>query len=478
MLTLAVVALLTLTDPVSDIGDGTVRPPTAAISRPIGALDVTQLEFYETEAVTFSLTFASLTNPFDLSNGFTFPVIEVYIDDYSDTGSTTLLPGSGMRLPGGVTWKYAFKLTGDTLQLFEATANGWQDVTSNYSITASVRGNSVVVSSSLPYPKKFDAYGMVGSYTPFNETGWMPMSRTKSPWAYSSDTQNFPVLDVIAPTFEAQRNALASGVLPVIKPPRPTNPWIFVMIGGILLALVGVMLRFAPNRKTEIKPLASPKVAVPERVQPGPYQPEPLKTSLPKRSTTLQNLTEDTAATPGQLMAAERARAMIVGDRVARGQTDEITSDMELVSETDRSPQPDTTTVNAAATTDLTDSDTVETVEISTAIETSDTPETSTTGETFDAEKPEERVVSSAAIPLFQAPKIPVTSPVIPQTSKPQIPNTQVPKTDFGASGLESWNDYDDELANFNWNKPSTTANLKAEVANTKAEEQNPDVNS
>jgi C-terminal binding-module, SLH-like, of glucodextranase len=456
MLTLAIVALLTLTDPVSDIGDGTVRPPTAAVERPIGALDVTQLEFYDTEAVTFSLTFASLTNPFELSNGFTFPVIEVYLDDYSNTGSTTLLPGSGMRLPGGVTWKYAFKLTGDTRQLFEATTNGWQDITSKYSTTVAVQGNSVVVSSSLPYPERFDAYGMVGSYTPFNETGWMPMSRTKSPWAYSSDTQAFPVLDVIAPTFEAQQNALTSGVLPVIKPPRPTNPWLYVMIGGVLLAVVGVMLRFspnrkAPNRKAETKPLSSSIVTDPATVQPGPYQPEPPRSNLPKRSTALKNLTEDAEQTPAQLMAAERARAMIVSDRLARGQTpatnEEITPEIRLESETTTTSE---TTANAMATADL------DTADLDTT-ETSDTTET------------EESVVSSAAIPLFQTPKIqPLTSPATPQTAKP----------DFTASGLESWHDFDDELTNFAWDKPGHTVKVKTESEKLKGEEQKLDTNS
>jgi C-terminal binding-module, SLH-like, of glucodextranase len=459
MLTLAVIALLTLTDPVSDIGDGTVRPPTAAISRPIGALDVTQLEFYDTETVTFSLTFASLTNPFDLSNGFTFPVIEVYLDDYSDTGSTTLLPGSGMRLPGGASWKYAFKLTGDTLQTFEATAEGWQEVSSKYSTTVSVRGNSVVVSSSLSYPERFDAYGMVGSYTPFNETGWMPISPSKSPWAYSSETQTFPVLDVIAPTFEAQRSALASGVLPVIKPPRPTNPWIFVMISGILLALVGVMLRFAPGRKAVPKPLLSPTTK-PATAHPGPYQSEPLKS----RSTTLQNLTEDEEVMPAQLMAAERARTMIVGDRVARGQTSDAERGLES--------QADTTPETSALTENL------EVTELLDETEPLNEAENSKTVETLEAVETEERVVSSAAIPLFQAPKIQVAPPVIPQTSKPQLPIQQPSKADFGASGLESWNDFDDELANFNWHKPGNTVTAKAEMITAKAEEQKPDSSS
>ena len=452
MLTLAVVALLTLTDPVSDIGNGAVRPPTAAISRPIGALDVTQLEFYDTEAVTFSLTLASLTDPFDLRNGFTFPVIEVYLDDYSDTGSTSLIPGSGMRLPGGANWKYAFKLTGDTLQVFEATTDGWQEVLGQYPTTVSVQGNSIVVSSSLPYPERFDAYGMVGSYTPFNETGWMPLSRTLSPWAYSSSSQTFPVLDVIAPTFEAQRNALASGVLPVIKPPRPVNPWIFVMVGGILLALVGVLLRFVPNRKTSPAFSPAPK---PATVQPGPYQAEPLKPSLPKRTTTLQNLTEDEAVMPAHLMAAERARTMITGDRVAR---ERPRPEMGLES-------------NADATSEIVENKATENVDASEGLAIENP---SMVGNPNEVKT--EHVSSSTAIPLFQAPKIQVAPPVLPLPSKLELPLQQTSKTDFGASGLESWNDYDDELANFDWSK--SNVNVKAEAAKATVEEQKPDSNS
>jgi hypothetical protein len=341
MLTLALAVLLTFTDPPADLGNGTVRQPTAAVGRPNGALDVTQFELYDTEAVTFSLTFTSLANPFKLRYGFSFPVIEIYIDDQSGAGSAVLLPGSGMRLPTGATWTYAFKLTGDTLQVFAANANGWQDVTSRYPTTLTVQGTSIIVSSSLPRPEDPELYGLVGSYTGFNETGWTPLSRNESPWAYSSPSQIPAALDIIAPTFEAQQNALASGVLPVIRPPRPTNPWIFVMIGGVTLAVLGVMLRFAPNRKRASAPAYTPTPITPniqeKRAHPGPYQPEPLKS----RSTTLKQrvggtppTSEETAApeestTPGQLMAAERARAMILGDRKLRDTGETLIANVE-----------------------------------------------------------------------------------------------------------------------------------------------------
>jgi hypothetical protein len=329
MLTLALAVLLTLTDPGSDLGNGQVRPPTAAVGRPNGALDVTQFQLYDSETVNFSLTFTSLANPFNLRHGFTFPIIEIYVDDQSGTGSTTLLPGSGMRLPTGASWKYAFKLTGDTLQVFEATQGGWQDVTTRYPTTLSVQGTTIMVSSSVPRPQKPDFFGMVGSYNSFSETGWTPLSRSESPWAYSSDTQIPAALDVIAPTFEAQRSALDTGVLPAIRPPRPVNPWIFVMVGGVLIAMLGVVLRFWPS---EARSVTAPKIKTPTTpsqskgpsAQIGPYKPEPLKS----RSAALKNIVGDKITplpetgpdelTPGQLMAAERTRAMIASDRKAR----------------------------------------------------------------------------------------------------------------------------------------------------------------
>ncbi len=464
MLTLALAVLLTLSDPGGDLGDGTVRLPTAAVGRPNGALDVTQLELYNSEALTFSLSFGSLANPFELKYGFTFPIIEIYIDDQSGTGNTTLLPGSGMRLPGGATWKYAFKLTGDSLQIFEASADGWQEVTAKFPSRVTVQGTTLLVSSSLPRPEKLDMYGMVGSYTGFNETGWMPLSRNESPWAYSSASQNHPVLDIIAPTFEAQRNALASGVLPVIQPPRRTNPWLYVMIGGILIAATGVLLRFAP-RTTPVKtipqyvPAPSPNQPIDPNTEttqstattnlsnqskvstarPGPYQAEPLKS---KRSTVLKNAvasttdlqpsSAETELTPGQFMAAERTKAIIVGDRVAREAPSKpafVPNDVTTNNESVQVPGVENETPLETASAELTP-------ELNQASTTN--PETNAATKTAPSETP---IVSSTAIPLFQ-PSSSRLAPVRPST----VPEQKPPA--FNPASLESWEE--DEFA-FLW---------------------------
>ncbi len=465
MLTLALAVLLTFTDPPADLGDGTVRQPTAAVGRPNGALDVTQLELYDSEALTFSLTFTSLANPFNLTNGFTFPVIEVYIDDQSGTGNATLLPGSGMRLPQGATWNYAFKLTGDTLQVFQASANGWQDVTSRYPTNLTVQGTSIVVSSSLPRPEKLDLYGVVGSYTGFNETGWTPMSRTESPWAYSSDTQIPAALDVIAPTFEVQRDALASGVLPVIRPPRPTNPWIFVMIGGVLIAVLGVLLRFAPRNRSlapynsspsynstpDFETMPSTPDKQPKRTHPGPYQPEPLKS----RSTALKNIAlknkntapentvgnqpvvSEETATPGQLMAAERTKAMILGDRKLRNTGE---TPVSIVENTEPIRLDNTDFLaQSERPVEITD---VEITDVELLADSSATAEVPARKLT-----PPEKAQTSASAGVASITSSPVAPHIAPVQLTPKAPT--VSRSQFAP--VEVWQDDEDEFA-FLWN--------------------------
>lgn len=490
MLTFALAALLTFTDPPADLGNGTVHQPTAAVGRPNGALDVTQLELYDTETVRFSLTFTSLQNPFNLKNGFTFPIIEIYIDDQSGTGSTTLLPGSGMRLPRDATWKYAFKITGDTLQVFEASVNGWQDVTTKYPTTVTVQGTSVVVNSSLPRPEKLDLYGMVGSYTGFNETGWTPVSRTESPWAYSSETQIPAALDIIAPTFDAQQSALATGVLPVIRPPRPTNPWLFVMIGGVLLALLGVLLRFSPSGDRVSAPAykpappVKPKPAVqeskPKSAYIGPYKPEPLKS----RSAALKNIVGDKPVTPlpeemeselmpGQFMAAQRAKAMILNDRKDRG-TEEIQTTIPESHEGTESALDDMHLEPEARA----EVNKIELNQPNSEEEQPDEPTPVTAEDTVSENLiSENTVVSSSAIPLFQTPPrimppIKLNTPVIP--SSPVKPATQPPVSKAQFASSEAWHG-DEEEFDFLWSE-KTEAN--ADVKRLEPKKQNPEGNS
>ena len=246
MIALALTALLSFTDPQGDAnGDGSLQAPTAAVNRTIGSLDITQLELYDTETLSFGLQFASLNNPFNYPKGFSFPIIEIYLDNPETQGSNTLLPGSEMTLPNGAFWDYAFKLTGDAIAVFEASPQGITDITSRSAAKPSISGDTLNLQTSLPRPQDLNLYALAGNYSPFSETGWMPTSSSSSPWAYSSETQTSPVVEVVASTVEKQQLAIQSGVLPAIEVKRSqVNPWFYMMFVGIAVALLGVIGRF------------------------------------------------------------------------------------------------------------------------------------------------------------------------------------------------------------------------------------------
>jgi C-terminal binding-module, SLH-like, of glucodextranase len=291
ILALAVTALLSFTDPQSDAyGDGSLKTPTASVNRTIGALDLTQLEVYKNDTLDLGLTFASLTNPFKLPNGFSFPIIEVYLSDAEVPGSTELLPGSAMTLPRGTTWRYAFKLSGDHVQIYEATATGITDISSKSFPKISIAGNTLNLQTALPRPESLKLFAIVGNYSPFSETGWMPTSPSSSSWAYSSDTQTRPVVDVLAASQEQQKVAIETGVLPTIDIPKGGNPWFYVMFAGITLAVLGVIGRFFVKTPVPATPYG-PAGTVAEPAEAWEYHDR-----------------DDTEETPGERMAAERLK--------------------------------------------------------------------------------------------------------------------------------------------------------------------------
>ena len=250
MISLAVAALLSVQDPVGDTsGNGSLLPPTAAVYRTLGSFDVTGLEVMDSDTLSLRISFAALSNPFELPNGFSLPIIELYIEDETQ-GRSELPAGSGLALPAGSTWHYGFKLNGDETEAFVADG-GTVIALSQRQVEVRTENSSLLIETSLPRPETFKVYGAVGNYSPFTESGWQPLSATPSPWSFSSTSQNTPVVDVIAETTDAQVRALETGVLPALagssaapQPTRSWNLWLFTMVGGALLGLTGLAVRF------------------------------------------------------------------------------------------------------------------------------------------------------------------------------------------------------------------------------------------
>ena len=242
---LAVAAWLFVQDPVGDTS--ALQPPTASVYRSLSPFDVTALEITDAPELTFNVTLGSLANPFELPNGFSFPILELYLSNETE-GSAELLPGSQMSLPEGATWRYALRVTGDRVQVFAAENGNVLEVTASQTVELTRDGTALSLKTSLPRPDTGSVYGLVGSYSPFSLSGWQPLSALPSPWAFSSDTTTLPVIEVIAEDDAAQARALQTGILPPLRPAvtpeRGWNGWLALMIAGGFVALAGVVGRF------------------------------------------------------------------------------------------------------------------------------------------------------------------------------------------------------------------------------------------
>ncbi len=245
---LLLLALVTVVDPVpGPSGVDTLTPPTGAMYRSLAPFDLRQARVLDEETVTLELEMASYANPLGLPLGFSHPIIEVYIGG-GEFGNEALLSGSLMNLPEGETWTVALRLTGDRAWGFEVTATGIRE----FEPVVTIEGGLLYVDTDVPALASPRLAAMVGLYSAFHETGWRPLEQTEGPWAFSSTTQQVPVVDVLALDMEAQRAALAGGILPVTEVniiPNPNTLWLALMAGGLVVAAGGLALRSVAGRR-------------------------------------------------------------------------------------------------------------------------------------------------------------------------------------------------------------------------------------
>lgn len=235
-------AVLSILDPAGDvIGDGTLKPPTAGVYRNLASFDLQRVTVSADEQLTLIVEMGSLANPFDLPLGFSLPVIEIYLDSGAEGGESELLPGSGMNLPAENTWDLAVRLSGEQAEAYRWSETGLESVTP----TVSVEGNELTVRTPFPRPERPRIYAMTGLYDLFGSARWRPLDRSESPWAFSSTSQNSPVVDVLADDEAAQRHSIESQTLLPGGGSRAVRgaAWLVLMALGMLLALVGIAMR-------------------------------------------------------------------------------------------------------------------------------------------------------------------------------------------------------------------------------------------
>lgn len=255
---LLLAALLSVTDPPGDavgggaVGGNTLTAPTATLFRQRDAFDIRNLVVLADDTVTLQLGMGRA------SDAFPQAILELYLSDTDrPTGGThDLLPGSQLRLPTGASWRYAFRIVGTTVQVFDGQSGAATDITEASGAQLRAAGDRLTLTTDLPRPGRFSLYGMSGSYDPFSLSGWRTLRETPSPWGFSG-TAPSPVLDVIAESAGVQERALAQGVLPEMRASFAQPGWLTVAGVGTLIALAGVVARFSVGRREEAAPPAA-----------------------------------------------------------------------------------------------------------------------------------------------------------------------------------------------------------------------------
>ena len=249
MLELFVAALLSVTDPVGDVGTHLTAPMATAL-RQGDAFDIRSLTVFDTSTLTFSISLEHVTR-------FPGAVLELYLGESapSETFATELLRGSALRLPSGASWRYAFRIIGDEVEVFNGQNGDATDITRASGAQLSISGNTLTVKTDLAVPERLSVYGMSGSFDPFSEAGWRRVRAELSPWGFSGAATS-PVLDILADTPEAQERALEQGVLPEIRASVSEPGWLTLAGAGVAVALAGFAARLRWGRREESLPPA------------------------------------------------------------------------------------------------------------------------------------------------------------------------------------------------------------------------------
>ena len=247
MLELLVAALLSVSDPAGDVGQN-LTAPTAAVFRQEGAFDLREVTVYSTPTLSFSV---------QMERQAQFPgaILELYLGESDTTGATALLGGSTFRLPAGASWRYAFRIIGDSVQVFDGQSGAAADITEASGARLSVSGSTLTVQTRLPTPERLSVYGVAGSYDPFSTTGWRALREKPSPWGFSGSSTS-PVLDVLADTPGVQERALGQGVLPEVRASVSEPGWLALAGAGALLAFAGLAVSLSLGRRVKLPPAA------------------------------------------------------------------------------------------------------------------------------------------------------------------------------------------------------------------------------
>jgi C-terminal binding-module, SLH-like, of glucodextranase len=229
--------LYSVSDPRGDaLGDGvyalpsTVTDPSTLDLRTFTASDIGQ-------KLELRLSFDSVQNPEHAPNGFSAPVIDVFLN--TERGGIEELDMTGFHTPPGRGWRYHLRVNGWNAQL-ETAHNAPAEARVSSKVKVQVDGANIVLSTQLPA----DAYrywAFVSLYDPLSKHGIQEVGSEISTFRLSSNLQDAPTaLDVLSST--SQVGFYASREVPALNEPKlELNPLLYSLFAGLALSLMATI---------------------------------------------------------------------------------------------------------------------------------------------------------------------------------------------------------------------------------------------
>ena len=230
----AATILFSVSDPQGDpFGDGAYTLPAArGDAAQIDLRTFTALD--KSGKLELRFTFGRVQNPDGAPNGFSLPVIDVFLG--SGRGGVQKLADTGFQTAPNRGFKYHLRVTpwAASAQRDQRSA---ADLPDSSGVKVAVQGASIVIDTGLP-AASYTYWALVSLYDPLTATGVAVPQASSSPLKLVTSLENPPAaLEVLMPASQVGVYATRE-VAPLNEAVLETNPLLFTAIAGVMLALV------------------------------------------------------------------------------------------------------------------------------------------------------------------------------------------------------------------------------------------------
>ncbi|MFN3265660.1 MAG: glucodextranase DOMON-like domain-containing protein [Deinococcales bacterium] len=240
--------LFSVSDPAADaLGDG-------GYVLPVAKADVSQLDIRTFSAIDnhgkleLRLQMGRISNPDQAPNGFSRPVIDVFIG--TGRGGVSTLGNSGFTTRANSGWYYHIRATPFAVMLRRDSSADYVQLPKNRTAQAKVEGSSIVIQTDIP-ASDYTYYAISSLYDSLTPTGIAQPQSEPSALKLLSPLEDAPsALDIV---FENRQILLwaTREVPPLNEPQLGLNPLLFTGLAGFIILLVTTIWGFfTPQRDT------------------------------------------------------------------------------------------------------------------------------------------------------------------------------------------------------------------------------------